>query len=270
MKPCSVNSLYFIIVYSLMCSVNSYADEVAQREQLVSQWLQIEKQISHLENDWTAQQSAMLQSLQLLEAQRQQLSLVTEQSHQSGGELAQKRSELISQQNNLETQQAHLTHWLTSISQQLTSLVAQLPPPLVTSWQASGDLLEERLSNSEKLTMILEKLSVLTDFQQRISTHQMALVNDQGQNVWVKQLYLGASQAWFISDDLSSAGIGYASSLGWQWHFADSAGRAGDTLIDAKQIANTIAMLEKKQTADWVNLPVRAYITTAEKSKVQP
>ena len=110
-------------------------------------------------------------------------------------ELAQKREQLVTKQSELESEQLQLNEQLTHILQLLLSLQVQLPPPLLTSWQNAGDLTNQQLNTTEKLQIALKMLTLLEDFQQRISIHEMAITHPDGQEVWVKQLYLGASQA---------------------------------------------------------------------------
>jgi hypothetical protein len=127
----------------------------------------------------------------------------------------------------------------------------QLPPPLLISWHAAGDFNNTSLEVTERLKIALDALTLLIDFQNRVSIHEMAIAHPNGKQVWVTQLYLGAGQAWFVSSDLSYAGIGYPSALGWQWKFDDK--------INAQQIAKGISIHKKNRAADWINLPISIY-----------
>lgn len=237
----------FGIALSLSFSV-AKADTVSELEQLVNRWLLTERQIGALEKNAIEQKGNMQQSLTLLEAEYQQLNKASKNRQQNGDELAQKRAKMVSKQQTLEQDQQQLMNELAKISQQLISLKVQLPPPLYNSWQAVGDLSDQQLETTDKLQITLKMIHLLSEFQQRISIHEMALTHPDGQEVWVTQLYLGAAQAWFVSKDLSYVGIGYANSLGWQWKFDDS--------INAEQVANAIAMFKKQKPADWIKLPI--------------
>lgn len=239
---------------------NAYADSVGELEQLVERWLLIERQISELNSNHVEQKNSMEQSLKLLNAEHKQLSQLTKNTEKSGDELAQKRADLVQQQNELELEQQHLASQLTAISQALLSLQVQLPPPLVTSWQAIGDLNDKALTLTDKLQMVLKMTKQLTDFQQRISLHEATIPHPDGQEVWVTQLYLGASQAWFVSKDQSYVGTGCPTSLGWQWQF--------DEQINSDQVAKAIAIYKKEKSADWVTLPIKSYQPEAVTSKV--
>ncbi|MBQ4832770.1 DUF3450 family protein [Pseudoalteromonas sp. MMG010] len=232
-------------------AISVHANSVNEIEQLINKWLSIENQTSQLESHWLERKSSMSQNLVILEAEQQQLKALTERRKKNSTELTKKREQLITQQAQLELDQQQLEDQLNTISQRLLSLQVQLPPPLLNSWHNVGDLTDPQLSSTEKLQMALKMLTLLTEFQQRISIHEMAIEHPDGQDIWVKQLYLGAAQAWFVSEDLTYVGTGFASELGWQWEF--------DPSIDAQQVAQGIAMQQKQRPADWLTLPILSY-----------
>ena len=242
----------------LLSSFSSTADPVSELESLVNQWLQIEQQTNELETHWLEKKATMEQTLTLLDAEQTQLKQFNHNRQKNSSELAEKRTALIQKQGQLEVDESALNTQLNQLIQQLRSLQVQLPPPLFTSWQEIGDLTDENLDANEKLQIALKMLGQLADFQNRISIHEMAITNEQGKEIWVKQLYLGAAQAWFVSNDLSYTGIGFPAELGWQWQF--------DSELDGEQVAHGIAVQEKKQAANWLTLPVFSY---AAKESIQ-
>lgn len=239
------------VVIALCSTMAVKADTVSELEQLVNKWLQIENQNTELNTHWLEQKNSMEQTLTLLNAEQQQLSELNNRRKESTSELAQKREQLVSKQSELESDQQQLNDQLARITGQLLSLQVQLPPPLLSSWKNAGDLSDPQLSTTDRLQTALKMLTLLNDFQQRISIHEMAIKHPNGQDIWVKQLYLGAAQAWFVSEDLSYVGIGFPSDLGWQWEF--------DPSINAEQVALGIAVQQKKRAADWVTLPILSY-----------
>ncbi|MDQ2044660.1 DUF3450 domain-containing protein [Pseudoalteromonas sp. 20-92] len=245
------------MVIALCCAMTVQADTVSELEQLINKWLQIENQNNKLNTHWLEQKSSMEQTLTLLDAEQQQLSELNQRRKKSTSELTQKREQLVTKQSELENDQQQLNEQLTRISKQLLSLQVQLPPPLLSSWKNTGDLTNSQLNTTDKLQTALKMLGLLRDFQQRISIHEMAILHPDGQEVWVKQLYLGAAQAWFVSEDLSYVGIGFPSDLGWQWEF--------DPSINAEQVALGIAVQQKKRAADWVTLPILSYAKNTQK-----
>ena len=245
----SITKIIFI-TFSF-CALNVQADTVSELEQLVNRWLLTERQVSALEKQAIEQKSSMQQSLTLLDAEYQQLNQVSKHRQKNGDDLAQQRADLVSKQETLEQDQQQLIAQLSKIDQRLMSLKAQLPPPLLNSWQAAGDLSNEQLETTDRLQITLKLIRLLSEFQQRISLHEMAISHPDGHQVWVTQLYLGASQAWFVSKDMSYVGVGFPTALGWQWQF--------DNTLNAEQVAKAIAIFNKQKPADWVKLPIIAY-----------
>lgn len=241
---------FFGIAFGL-CVFHVQADTVSELEQLVNRWLLTERQISELEKNAIEQKTSMQQSLTLLDAEFQQLNKVRKNRQQNDDELAKKRADMVSKQAVLEQEQQALIVALNKISQQLLSLKVQLPPPLLASWQAAGDISNEQLETTDKLQITLKMITLLREFQQRISLHEMAITHPEGHEVWVTQLYLGAAQAWFVSKDMSYVGIGYPDYLGWQWQF--------DNNLNAEEVAKAIAIFKKQKPADWIQLPIMAH-----------
>ena len=102
----------------------------------------------------------------------------------------------------------------------------------------------------------MAQLSKLTEFDQRISVIQQNIVNQQGEQILVKQLYLGAGLAWFVSLDGSYAGTGQVTENGWTWRF--------DNTLDSHEISRAIAIFEKQAEADFVQLPLKLVVGGAQ------
>jgi hypothetical protein len=243
---------FLIIPLVLSCNFllgNAAAQEVAKADHMVEQWLTLERQSSSLESDWQGQKPLLLQRLSLLEIEKKQLqALLTEKSTDSS-EVDQKRLNLVQEQSNLETQQQKLTQGVSVLLGQLEGLQGLLPTPVLQSWQQESAHLNDKTQISVQLQVALAQLNKLAEFDQRISVVQQNIVNQQGEKILVKQLYLGASLAWFVSLDGSYAGTGQVTTNGWAWKFDDS--------INSKEISRAIAIFEKQAEADFVQLPLK-------------
>ena len=246
---------FLITPLVLSCSFllgTAAAQEVAKADHMVEQWLSLERQSSSLESDWQGQKPLLLQRLKLLEIEKKHLqALLTEKSTDSS-EVEQKRLNLIQEQANLETQQQTLSQGVNVLLGQLTGVQGLLPPAVLQSWQQESAHLNDNIQVSEQLQVALAQLTKLADFDQRITVMQQNIVNQQGEQILVKQLYLGASLAWFVSLDGSYAGTGQVTNNGWAWKFDDS--------INSKEISRAIAIFEKQAEADFVQLPLKLVV----------
>ncbi len=225
------------------------ASEVAQLDDLVQKWLQLEQQNSAVKRDWQQLKNIMQQRAQLLKAEKQQLENVLYQNQQNTSEVESQRADLLAQQTELESEQAKATRRLEVIVQQLLAFETQLPPPLLTAWQKEKKGLEDSSNASQQLQVALALLSRFYEFQNRISVHEMPIEPSDGQPVMVKQLYLGVAQAWFMSRDGRYRGRGFPTVNGWQWQFDES--------IDPEKIQKAIDIFEKRAEPNLIDLPLK-------------
>lgn len=216
---------------------------------LVQQWLSLEQQHARLNQDWLLRQQSLQQGISLLSAEKAQLQQLVQQSSQQQDEVSAQRLALLAEQQQLEQQQLRASVAINRLMAELQGLAPQLPPPLQQLWQQQLADINADSDSSVMLQRSLLLLSKFNEFQQRISLADMTLSTDDGKQVRVRQLYLGATQAWFASSDGSYAGRGFPTRQGWQWQF--------DNRIDARQVLQAIAMTEKKAPAKLVELPLQ-------------
>ncbi|WP_416305434.1 DUF3450 family protein [Neptunicella sp. SCSIO 80796] len=236
-----------LLVGLLICS--SQAQTVNQTEKLVGQWLDIERQTAALQQEWQNQQPMLKQRLELLEAESAQLQNVLDNSQGNNSEVDQQRSKLLAEQTELEMEQQNTVDFLQRLDSKLEAFQTQLPPVLLNTWQQEQAELQNNADTSTKLQIALAKLAKLAEFTQRITLNETAIQSPDGSPILVKQLYLGVSMAWFVSADQSYAGIGKVTDGAWQWDFRDD--------LDSAEISKAIAIYQKQQQAEFVQLPVQ-------------
>lgn len=223
-------------------------------DQLTRQWLDTERQATHLSSDWQQQKPLLEQRIGLLQAEQQQLQGLLQQNNDSSDDVEQQRNQLLAQQAQLETQQASTSAALTSLQARLDTLYPLLPPPLQEGWQSA-----QQTNSSETLRLQLARLTRLKEFNERVSLHSMRLTDNSGNEVLVQQLYLGLAQAWFSSANGEYRGYGRVENGQWHWHFSND--------IDATAVLDAIAIVEKQKPAANISLPLQPLSAAAE---VQP
>lgn len=227
----------------------AWAADVGSIDNLVRQWLSLEQQAAALESDWRRQQPVLQQRIALLQAEKVQLAQVLKDNQNVHSEVEARRAELLAEQTAMETEQRQVVERLHQVRRRLQALAGQLPPPLLGVWNDEQATLNEDSTPSEQLQVALAQLSKLMEFDNRVTVHETTLPDPEGRRVLVKQLYLGAGIAWFVSGDGSHAGTGRPTPDGWQWRF--------DEAIDSARIARAIAIYEKRQEADLMQMPLR-------------
>lgn len=242
-------TLWLTAIFSPYNPAQAEPSATAQLDALVQQWLALEQQQHQLQKDWQLRKQSLQQGINLLQAEQKQLQQVLERNNKQHDAVDEKRAALLAQQQQLEQQQQQGGRQISALLQQVRIMQPQLPPPLQHLWQQELGSLPDNADASVQLQRSLFLLTKLAEFQQRLSLDEMTLNTADGKPVRVKQLYLGASQAWFSSADGSYSGLGYPGSAGWSWQF--------DSSIDGKDVLHAIAMLEKRAQAELISLPLQ-------------
>lgn len=252
-RQISVSSILLLSTL-LLYQNSSYALEskVTEADNLIKQWLSIERQRNALTLDWQSQKPILEQRLTLLKQEKKQLKGKSSQHILDTSDVDKKRNELITSQNNMESNQAQIEGALVKYYQIILQLHPQLPPPLFKVWQgALNDPTFKSADTSKKLTTLLKLLEQLNDFNQRIS-HSESTLTVEGSSgekeIMVRQLYMGLSQAWYVSLDGLLTGRGFPEKNGWRW--------ISDNQVSGNTVNNAIAMIERNTEAQFLTLPI--------------
>ena len=243
-------TLHAVLLGSLLIPMNSFAadDPVEDIHQLTLQWTGLEHQKDLLRKNWRGDKPVLEQQLSLLERETRELNRFLKESEQEQDEVEQRRLELLEQQTRLEQEQAALESSLRQAAIRLKALHVQLPPPLVEGWEEELPRLEDSLlTGSERLQLVLNLLSQLDDFQQKVTLNETVMTLADGQEYLVKQVYLGLSHGWYVTADQSHAAAGMANPDGWEW----------TPVTDGERIARIIAILERRMTPELITMPLQ-------------
>ncbi len=242
--------LHTVLFGGLLIPMISFAadDPVEDIHQLTLQWTGLEHQKDLLRKNWRGDKPVLEQQLSLLEREIQELNRFLKESAQEQGEVEQRRLELLEQQTRLEKEQAALERSLRQAAIRLKALHVQLPPPLVKGWEEELPRLEEPLlTSSEKLQLVLNLLTQLDDFQQKVTLNETVMTLADGKEYLVKQVFLGLSHGWYVTADQSHAASGMANPDGWEW----------TPVTNGEQIAHIIAILERRVNPELITIPLQ-------------
>jgi len=243
-------TLHAFLLGSLLIPMNSFAadDPVEDIHQLTLQWTGLEHQKDLLRKNWRGDKPVLEQQLSLMERETRELNRFLKESAQEQDEVEQRRLELLEQQTRLEQEQAALERSLRQAAIRLKTLHAQLPPPLKEGWEEELPRLEDSLlTGSERLQLVLNLMSQLDDFQQKVTLHETVMTLADGQEYLVKQVFLGLSHGWYVTADQSHAAAGTANPDGWQW----------TAVANGERIARIIAILERRMNPELITIPLQ-------------
>lgn len=256
---------FAVIIISLL-SVICFAQQPnssRQLDQLMSQWLDIESQKGRLQSEWNVRKTELERRLDLLDVEQDTLKETLAAGNKSTSEVDERRLTLLKSQNELESAQALLESQLQQTITLAQSLQPRLPPPIQAEWQEKLPALSNPgLNTSEKLEKLLGLFKLVEEFNDRVALHRSTLQVSGADNkpleLFVTQIYLGAAQAWYVSDDGSAYGYGRATPLGWQWWHGDAATAELGRELQPQSILSVRNMLENPTAAKLVALPVKA------------
>lgn len=247
----SKRTLFHVVFLGIfLFSVTSFSadDPVNNIHQLTMQWTRLEHQKDLLRTNWRRDKPVLEQQLSLMEREIQKLNQFLKESSQEKDEVEKRRLELLENQTHLEQEQSVLDRSLKLANIQLKALHIQLPPPLFEGWGKDLPRLEDPLlTSSEKLQFVLNLLSQLDDFKQKVTLNETVMTLTDGKEYLVKQVFLGLSHGWYITADKSHAASGMAYPDGWKWI----------PVGDGEQIARIIAILERRTDPELITIPLK-------------
>jgi len=237
----------------LMLAVTAPAlaqNTVREVDALTLQWTGLEQQRDAPLSGWRTGRPVLEQQLALLERETRELTELVEASSREQDEVEQRRLDLLEEQTRLEQEQAALERGIAQAAIVLRSLYPQLPPPLVDAW---GERLPEfddpLLTTTEKLQLTTELLQQLDDFEQRISLNEAVMTLEDGRNHLVRQVYVGLSHGWYVTEDGSFAAAGMAGPDGWRWAPMNDGGAVTD-IVDILERRMEPALVSIQLTLD--------------------
>lgn len=243
---------FTLIIWIFTSGAIAQANVTEHTDSLIKKWLSIEQQRNAMVNDWNQQKPLLEQRLTLLKQEQVKLEEDLNTDSVNDTDVEKKRADLLSSQNDMEAAEGQLESSLIKYYQLVSELQPQLPPPLQKSWQSKLTGVEfQNADTTLRLSTLLALLEQLNDYQQRISHVQSALILPSisgDKEMMVHQIYLGLSQAWYVSLDGSLVGRGQPSNDGWQW--------VADETVNGKTVLNAIAMMERKTEAKFLELPI--------------
>lgn len=252
--------LYFSITFFSLAAVAA-SPSSESLEELMQQWLRLESQNGHLQNQWHERSQLLDQKLATFSKEQQVLEEVLSKTTQERGEVDARRQEMLELQTGLEQEQQRVSDALETAVIAVNRMLPRLPPPLHDAWQEKILVLnQDGVSNSEQLERVLGMFKLVEDFNSRVVLHRgtVAVHRNSGDDirVLVNQVYLGAGRGWYVSDDGQYFGYGSATSTGWQWqHWVENDSVNGLGLT-GKQISAVVAVLENPTRARYLQLPL--------------
>ncbi|MFY8299781.1 DUF3450 family protein [Pseudoalteromonas sp. SS15] len=249
---------FFLLMTALSLPLISIASQ--SDYEIMQQWLELESQRGKLETTWQANKQSLENQLALLEQEKQALQALLGKAKDAQSEVDNKRLALTEQQVQYERNQTLVENELSKGESFVARVLPMLPPPLQSELQSKAEkLTQSTLNLSEKLELYLSLYKATDEFNNRVAlntSNMLVPINGKQTELLVSQIYLGLSQAWYLSADGASYGFGRIEQSGWQWYHGEDVSSVLPSVNLPEQINKIRNILEKPTTAEFVSLPL--------------
>jgi hypothetical protein len=219
--------------------------------------------LSKERRDWKVGKELLTERIALVGRETDALRERISGAEASISEADKSKIELVEENDRLKAAAAGLADGIVAVEARTRALLARLPGMLRDRVKPLSQRIPEvdakeptKLSLSERFQNVVGILNEVNKFQREITMTSEVRELSDGTSVEVTALYVGIGQGYYVNQKGTIAGIGTATADGWQWRAANDA---------APAIAQTIAILENKEPASFVRLPIRIEKGNAQK-----
>jgi hypothetical protein len=219
--------------------------------------------LSKERRDWKVGKELLDQRIALVGRENEALRERIVGAEASISEADKSKLELVEANDRLKAAAAGLAEGIVAVEARTRALLARLPGMLRDRVKPLSQRIPDpaateptKLSLSERFQNVVGILNEVNKFQREITMASEVRELSDGTSVAVTALYVGIGQGYYVNEKGTIAGIGTSTAEGWQWRPANDA---------APAIARTIAILENKEAASFVPLPIRIEKGAAQK-----
>jgi hypothetical protein len=218
----------------------------------LAKWMETQQVISREKKDWQTAMEVLEQRISLIEGEIAGIESRMSGTQGSITELDRKRMEMVRHNDELKQASAELVKTIGSLEARTVAMLASLPEPLLERVSPLARRIPRtpaatELSLSERFQNVIGILNEVNKFNRDIMVASEIRRLPGGESAEVKVLYLGLSQAYFVSPNGDIAGIGQAGDEGWEWIQANEL---------AGRISQAIAIIQNEAVPAFVPLPV--------------
>ncbi len=234
-------------------AADSPPDEVRSTRETMARWVETQQLLSRERRDWQVAKDVLEQRIALIEGEIAALEPKLAATRAQLAEIEAKGGALAAETGSLRRGTAALDSLLASLETKTVRLLAAVPDPLREHVAPLGrripsDPAATRLTFGERFQNVIGILNEVDKFSLEITLANEVRPLPDGRTAEVQTLYLGLGQAFYVTPDGKTAGVGRALADGWAWT------AAGEL---APAVARAIAILKNEQVPAYVPLPVQ-------------
>jgi len=219
----------------------------------LAKWVETKTLIGKEKSDWTVGKSVMTERIDLVKQEIEAVRAKIAEADKSIAANEGTKAELAAQQATLSQTSAALQTAVTDLERRTKRLLARLPEVVrdrvaLFSQRIPEQPQETKATLADRYANVISVLNEVNKFDREVSVSSEVRQLPDGRSAQVRVLYVGIGQAYYVTADGKTAGIGTAGGDGWVWTPADE---------HAAAIARSIAVHQNEQPAAFVGVPVR-------------
>ncbi len=238
---------------SISATYSVSADIVKDTQNVLSEWISLEKQISEEKFAWIEQKEVLENSIEFMETEISSLKEIIKTAEETASAGEKKRAELEGEKKDLDAATEVVTAAVESYEATIKEMALTWPDAFLTSI----DTFLKRIPNEEQkettpVTIRLQNVvAIMSQFDkfQSIVTKDTAIQEIGGESREVTTLYFGFAYAYFIDGTGEYAGYGYPSATkGWEWKPEPSI---------AENVSQLVAIFNRSVDASFLSMPAK-------------
>lgn len=227
--------------------------EITSTRECLANWVENRRAIAEERRKWAETREFLNNRIQLVQQEIDSLRGKIAELKKNITETDTKRQSLVTENEKLEQASSSLKGVIAGLETRCKQLLTQMPKRVrekvtILSQQLPADPAKETdLSLSQRFQNVLGIMNALNKFSRDITVSSEILDLPGTGSVEVAVIYLGLSQAYYVSGNGQIAGIGRSSGQDWTW--------TPDNQI-APQVNQVLAIFKNEQPATFVKLPL--------------
>ena len=231
----------------------STEERIAATRAALEEWMEQRRLIAKLRAEWDEGREILQARIDVTETEIADLRERIAKAEEGISGFEEQRSKLERDKERLKEASSSLESQIGPLEQQTRELVARLPHPLQEKLKALTQRIPENPENTElglglRFQNIVGILDMANKFNNEVADFPETLTLAEGKRAEVTAIYIGVGQAYYLSDDGKSAGIGFGGSEGWTWRPQDDI---------APQVRQLLDILGGQKAAEFVTVPMR-------------
>ncbi|MDQ8197524.1 DUF3450 family protein [Pelagicoccus enzymogenes] len=238
---------------SISATYSVSADVVKDTQNVLSEWISLEKQISEEKFAWVEQKEVIENSIEFMETEIASLKDIIKTAEETASAGEKKRAELDEKKEDLDEATQVMTAAVETYEKQIKQLSLTWPH----AFRKSVETFLKRIPNEEQkettpITIRLQNVvAIMSQFEkfQSVVTKDTGIQEVGGESREVTTLYFGFAYAYFVDGTGEYAGYGYpSSSKGWDW--------TPDAAI-AEKVSQLVAIYDRTVDASFLGMPAK-------------